>query len=208
MQHWTNQNEAPGTVLCHWNIQHQKRPCRQCFFLFWFNALLLHCIFLFPALYKQVMSKKAAECKHHWFWKSIHKIHSLPKFHSHSEWIGPMGTPHTKNNLKASTKHVGLSMMRHGVWCQAVMHRSGSVGSLFGSVFSANDQRSRTSLQSVHWCVTSFLWIGPWVIVVLLERGRKHPWAGERYWFVWELDVWFTLSIELYTYLANIYIIV
>jgi uncharacterized protein YodC (DUF2158 family) len=30
---WSNQDEAPGTVLCRWNIQHQKRPCRQRFFL-------------------------------------------------------------------------------------------------------------------------------------------------------------------------------
>ncbi len=69
-----------------------------------------------------------------------------------------MGTPRTKNNLKASTKDVGISMTRHGVWCQAVMHRS-----LFGSVFSANDaqsQRSRTSLQSVRRRVTSFIRIG------------------------------------------------
>jgi hypothetical protein len=34
---WSNQDEAPGTVLCRWNIQRQKRPCRQCFFLFWSN---------------------------------------------------------------------------------------------------------------------------------------------------------------------------
>jgi hypothetical protein len=31
---WSNQDEAPGTVFCHWNIQCQKRPCRQCFFPF------------------------------------------------------------------------------------------------------------------------------------------------------------------------------